>query len=131
MYKYENNIQNNGDKRRRKRMSLINTTKENINEIKTKKEVVVEFWAPWCGYCKRLAPALSQLAEEYADKVNIYQVNIDELEEFSEDYGIETIPTLISIKNGKKDKELIAPQSKSEIVAWLKEEKLLQDGEEK
>lgn len=110
-------------------MSLINATTENINEIKTKKEVVVEFWAPWCGYCKRLAPALNQLAEEYTDKINIYQVNIDELEEFSEDYGIETIPTLISIKNGKKDKELIAPQSKSEIIAWLKEENLLQDGE--
>lgn len=130
MHKYENTIQNNEDKKRRKVMSIITLTEENIKEVKEGKKVV-EFWAPWCSYCKRLAPALNQLAEEYADKINIYQVNIDELERLSADYGIETIPTLISIKDGKKDKELIAPQSKSEIVAWLKEENLLQNGEEK
>lgn len=108
-------------------MSLVTITKDNVKEIKKDKEAVIEFWAPWCGYCKRLAPALTQLAEEYADKVTIYQVNIDEFGEISEEYEIDTIPTLISLQDGKKDKELIAPQAKSEITAWLKDEKLIND----
>ena len=61
-------------------MSFITITNENVNEVKERETVVVEFWAPWCGYCKRLAPVLKQVAKEHAEAFDILQINIDEFE---------------------------------------------------
>ncbi|WP_028044354.1 thioredoxin family protein [Candidatus Stoquefichus massiliensis] len=101
-------------------MSLITVTSDSIKELKDKEEVVVEFWAPWCGYCKRLAPVLKQVAKD----VDIYQVNIDDLEAFSDEYGIETIPTLLVLRKGVASNQLIAPQAKAVITDWLKSENI-------
>ena len=101
-------------------MSLITVTNDIIKELKDKEEVVVEFWAPWCGYCKRLAPVLKQVAKD----VDIYQVNIDDLEAFSDEYGIETIPTLLVLRKGVASNPLIAPQAKAVITDWLKSENI-------
>lgn len=102
-------------------MSLITVTNENLEDLKNNEEVVVEFWAPWCGYCKRLAPVLKQVAKD----IDIMQVNIDDFEAFSDSYGIETIPTLLILRNGKASEPLIAPQAKSVITDWLKENHIL------
>lgn len=63
--------------------------------------VVVDFWAPWCGPCKMVGPILDKLAEEYAGKVFIAKVNTDEEQQFAQQYGVQGIPTMIFVSDGK------------------------------
>lgn len=63
--------------------------------------VVVDFWAPWCGPCKMVAPILDKLAEEYSGKVVIAKVNTDEDQQFAMQYGVQGIPTMIFVNDGK------------------------------
>lgn len=63
--------------------------------------VVVDFWAPWCGPCRMVAPVLDKLAEEYAGKVVIAKVNTDEDQQWAGQYGVQGIPTMIFVADGK------------------------------
>ncbi len=63
--------------------------------------VVVDFWAPWCGPCKMVAPILDKLAKEYAGKVVIAKVNTDEEQKYAMEYGVQGIPTMIFVNDGK------------------------------
>ncbi|MCQ4637163.1 thioredoxin [Anaerovorax odorimutans] len=103
-------------------MSTKEITKNNFNEEveKANKPVLVEFWAPWCGYCKRLSPALDQVAKEYEDKLPVGKINIDEQPELTARFEIETIPTLIIFKDGEAVDSVIAPQSRAQVTDWLK-----------
>ena len=105
-------------------MSLITVTNNNLEELKNKEVVVVEFWAPWCGYCKRLGPVMKALGNELSD-VTILQVNIDDLEEISDRYGIETIPSIIVFHKKEASLPLVAPQLKSAIIDFLKQEHVI------
>lgn len=62
---------------------------------------LVDFWAPWCGPCRQIAPTLEQLAEEFDGKVNIVKVNVDDNQEIAGRYTVRAIPTLILFKGGK------------------------------
>ena len=79
------------------------------------------FWAEWCGPCKQISPILSELAEDYKEKILIAKVNIDENPEVPSNYGIMSIPTLILFKNGKSVSSQIGLVEKSSLAEWLDE----------
>lgn len=90
-------------------------------EVQGSKPVLVDFWAPWCGYCRRIAPALESIAEEAGQTLTIAKLNIDEEPAVAEQAGIDVIPTLILYREGKRIGSIIAPDSKAKIEAFLRE----------
>lgn len=77
--------------------------------------VVVDFWAPWCGPCHMVAPILDELAGEYADKIIIAKVNTDENPQLAISYGIQSIPTMLFIKDGETFDRIIGAHPKPSI----------------
>ncbi len=85
------------------------------------KAVLVEFWAPWCVYCRRIAPALDKVSEQYADILTVGQVNIDEEPLISNREQIEVIPTLILYRDGRSLGSVVAPGSKAAIEEFIQQ----------
>jgi thioredoxin 1 len=100
-------------------MAEIILTSENFeNEVlKSDKNVLVDFWASWCGPCKMLAPTIEAIAEEY-DSFKVGKVNVDDEPNLAQAYGISSIPTLILFKDGKAADMMVGLRSKDEIVKW-------------
>ena len=84
-------------------MAIINLTKETFKQqiSEVDKPVIVDFWAPWCTYCRRIAPAFDKIASQQEDKLIFAKLDIDDAAEIAEEYGVDTIPTLIIFKNGE------------------------------
>ena len=82
------------------------------------KPVLIEYWAPWCVYCRRITPAMKQLAERRADLL-IGQVNIDDYPELAKREQIEVIPTLVLYEKGEALGSIVAPESRSRIEEFL------------
>ncbi len=81
--------------------------------------VVVDFWAEWCGPCKMIAPILDDIAKEYAGKVKVAKINIDENQQTPAQFGVRGIPTLMLFKNGSVEATKVGALSKSQLVAFL------------
>ena len=81
----------------------IHVTDASFEQVVMKSElpVVVDFWAPWCGPCKMLAPILDQAAKEYAGKIIVAKVNIDDEVDTAVNLGIQSIPTMLFVRNGE------------------------------
>jgi thioredoxin 1 len=93
-------------------MSLITVTDNNFKETVEKENLVlVDFWAPWCGPCKMIAPILDQLDEQSAGAVTIAKLNVDDNPGISSQYGVMSIPTLKLFKNGKEVQTVVGLQS--------------------
>ncbi len=80
-----------------------------------KKTVLVDYWAPWCVYCRRIAPALDKIAAQYDGQILIAKVNIDAEPELAQKEEIEIIPTMVVYKDGKAAASIVAPDSKAKI----------------
>lgn len=93
----------------------VELTKDNFDETIKSGLAVVDFWAPWCGPCRMLAPVIDELATEYEGKVAICKVNTDEQDELSAKYGIRSIPTIIFMKNGEVCDQIIGATSKQAL----------------
>lgn len=92
------------------------------NQVRNGKDpVLVEFWAPWCVYCRRIAPALDKVAQQYAGKVTVAQINIDDEPILAAQEQIEVIPTLIIYQNGEALGSIVAPESKARIDDFILE----------
>ncbi|AUI60216.1 thioredoxin [Amycolatopsis sp. BJA-103] len=83
------------------------------------KPVLVDFWAPWCGPCKALAPVLAEISEEHGDKLTVVKVDIDDNPEIAGDYGILSIPTMILFVDGKPATTINGAASKAKILGKL------------
>lgn len=81
--------------------------------------VLVDFWAPWCGPCKAIAPILEELSGELGDKIKICKVNVDENDAISAEYGIRAIPTMLVFKDGKMAEQIVGMLPKDALKAKL------------
>lgn len=100
-------------------MAIIETTDQNFKSDVESGTVLVDFWAPWCGPCKMIAPVLEDLDKELGDKLKIVKVNVDENPETSSQFGIMSIPTLMVLKDNEVVEKFVGFQTKDQLVSKI------------
>lgn len=102
-------------------MSELRITKDNFEKeiINSELPVLLDFWAPWCGPCRMIAPVIAQVAEKHAGKAKVGKVNVDEENDLAAAFGIVSIPTLVVLKGGKVISRATGFRSEADIAAML------------
>ena len=101
-------------------MAAIQINQEQFHQlVNENKPVLVDYWAPWCGYCRRIGPAYEKIAEEYGESLVVAKVNIDEEPQLAEAEKIEVIPALVLYRNGQAVDSVVAPESKAMIDRFI------------
>ncbi len=101
-------------------MSAVNINRNNFQGevLNSDRPVLLDFWAPWCGPCRMVAPVLDEIAAERAD-IKVGKINVDEQPELAGQFGIMSIPTLVVMKNGKVVNQALGARPKDQILALL------------
>ncbi|MFZ0789761.1 MAG: thioredoxin TrxA [Chromatiaceae bacterium] len=101
--------------------SIVHVTDDSFEDevLKSPDPVLVDYWADWCGPCKMIAPVLDEIATEYAGKVKVAKLNIDENPNTPPRYGIRGIPTLMLFREGEVEATKVGAVSKSQLTAFI------------
>ena len=100
-------------------MAISHVTDQNFNTETSEGLVLADFWAPWCGPCKMIAPVLEELDSEMSEKVKIVKLDVDENQETAGKYGVMSIPTLLIMKNGEVVDKVVGFQPKEALSELL------------
>ena len=100
-------------------MAIINATDQTFTTDTSEGVVLVDFWAPWCGPCKMIAPVLQELDTEIGDKAKIVKVDVDENQETAGKFGVMSIPTLIVLKDGEVVDKVVGFQPKEALAELI------------
>ena len=102
-------------------MAEITITSENFHKevLESELPVLVDFWAEWCGPCMMLAPTVAELAEEYEGKLKVGKINVDDEPSLAVQFGVSSIPTLMTFKNGEHIDTSVGYKTKEQLVKLL------------
>ena len=101
------------------KIKIVTDSSFEADVINSSQAVLADFWAPWCGPCKALAPVLDEIADEYDGKITIAKINVDENDQTPPKYGVRGIPTMLIIKDGAVEATKMGALSKAELSAFI------------
>ena len=102
-------------------MAAVNINNAQFNEmLQGDKPLLVDYWAPWCGYCRRIGPAYDRIADQFGNEIHVVKINIDDEPLLAHQEHIEVIPTLVLYRGGQAIGSVVAPESKAAIEEFIR-----------